>query len=308
VDDWYPELVEQEAKAKDDADVVFFVVGPETRAIASMIEVAELITTGRDLVLVLQDVPRDMVINGNVSVTSLLPYSDLLPTRTRTRAPLCLTVRHPFFPRPPPQTLPPDEVKDLNRGRAYLANVADRHNVTVYQSLEVALQEASSHVLRRRAARGGLPSSDVEDAAESADRASSAEGEVSGDRGAEEDCGGESPAEEGAVDVALEESAATGVQARPRNVSLQQRRGQLRASQRPSLTSAIADLASQFVHDELGVSDAISEDDDDEQNDCDDDDNVLHPRKEPHLESIVGIEHRVKVAAGSDIVGAVTQS
>lgn len=270
MDDWYPELVEQEAKAKDDADVVFFVVGPETRAIASMIEVAELITTGRDLVLVLQDVPRDMVINGN--------------------------------------TLPPDEVKDLNRGRAYLANVADRHNVTVYQSLEVALQEASSHVLRRRAARGGLPSSDVEDAAESADRASSAEGEVSGDRGAEEDCGGESPAEEGAVDVALEESAATGVQARPRNVSLQQRRGQLRASQRPSLTSAIADLASQFVHDELGVSDAISEDDDDEQNDCDDDDNVLHPRKEPHLESIVGIEHRVKVAAGSDIVGAVAQS
>jgi hypothetical protein len=66
VDDWYPELVEQEAKAKDEADVVFFVVGPETRAIASMIEVAEIITSGRDLVLVLQDVPREMVINGNV--------------------------------------------------------------------------------------------------------------------------------------------------------------------------------------------------------------------------------------------------
>ena len=74
VENWYPELVEQEAKAKDDAEVVFFVVGPETRAIASMIEVAELITSGRQVVLVLQDVSSDVVMNGHVRGGPLSPW------------------------------------------------------------------------------------------------------------------------------------------------------------------------------------------------------------------------------------------
>lgn len=66
VDDWHPGLVVEEAKAKDEATVVFFVVGPETRAIASMIEVAELISTMRPVVLVLQDVPKEASMNGHV--------------------------------------------------------------------------------------------------------------------------------------------------------------------------------------------------------------------------------------------------
>jgi hypothetical protein len=67
VDEWHPGLVVEEAAAKDAADVVFFVVGPETRAVASMIEVAELITSNKTVVLVLQDVPKDAVMNGHVS-------------------------------------------------------------------------------------------------------------------------------------------------------------------------------------------------------------------------------------------------
>lgn len=47
------------------------------------------------------------------------------------------------------QPLHADEIKDLNRGRAYLANVADRHNVTVYQNLEAALGEVVAAVRQR---------------------------------------------------------------------------------------------------------------------------------------------------------------
>jgi len=53
------------------------------------------------------------------------------------------------------QSLHPDEVRDLNRGRAYLANVADRHGVTVYSSLEAGLAEVVELVRGRRQQRGG---------------------------------------------------------------------------------------------------------------------------------------------------------
>jgi hypothetical protein len=54
------------------------------------------------------------------------------------------------------QELPPDEIKDLNRGRAYLANVADRHGVTVYQSIDAALNEVVTQVKLKREHREQL--------------------------------------------------------------------------------------------------------------------------------------------------------
>ncbi len=39
------------------------------------------------------------------------------------------------------QVLRTDEIKDLNRGRAYLADVADRHGVSVFASVEAAVEE-----------------------------------------------------------------------------------------------------------------------------------------------------------------------
>jgi len=145
VDEWHPGLVVLEAKAKDEADVLLFVVGPETRAIASMIEVAELIASGRPVVLVQQDVPAEAEINGRVRAANL--HS---PRTTRA-----LTTSS--LPLPPAcalgqvQKLPPDEIKDLNRGRAYLANVADRHGITAYASLDAGLAEVQALVLRKRA-------------------------------------------------------------------------------------------------------------------------------------------------------------
>jgi len=97
VDDWTPDLMVQEQNAKKNAEVLLFVVDGVTRSIASMVEIAELISIGRKLVLVINNVPEGQEVEGSV-----------------------VTGR---------------EVKDLNRGRAYLADVADRHNVPVYSDV-----------------------------------------------------------------------------------------------------------------------------------------------------------------------------
>ena len=54
VDDWYPELLALEADAKLEAEVLFYVIDPTTRALASMIEATELILAKRNMVLVIQ--------------------------------------------------------------------------------------------------------------------------------------------------------------------------------------------------------------------------------------------------------------
>lgn len=43
VDQWIPEMIEMERKAKDDARILFFVIDDQTRSIVSMIEVAYLV-------------------------------------------------------------------------------------------------------------------------------------------------------------------------------------------------------------------------------------------------------------------------
>lgn len=55
MDHWEPELIELENYAKQNSEVMFFVIDNQTRAIASMIEVAFIASTQRKLILVIND-------------------------------------------------------------------------------------------------------------------------------------------------------------------------------------------------------------------------------------------------------------
>ena len=99
VDDWSPELVDIEARAKENADILLFVIDDQTRAVASIAEAAYYIGTGRKVVLVVQKFV------GYESVYSIHP----------------------------------NEFKDLNRGRTYLEDFAKRHNVPLCDSVESAV-------------------------------------------------------------------------------------------------------------------------------------------------------------------------
>jgi hypothetical protein len=94
--------VEQRAKVK--SKLLLYVITTETRAIASMVEAAELATSGRNMVLVLTDYTADDAASRGMSV---------------------------------------DEMKDLNRGRAYLADVAERHKCPTFEDINNALVEVA---------------------------------------------------------------------------------------------------------------------------------------------------------------------
>jgi hypothetical protein len=101
VEEWSEELVEIEAKAKESASVLLFVIGKETRALASVAEAAEYICRGRNIVMVIEDVPASMCFDG------------VGPSKA--------------------------ELKDLNRGRSYLRDIATRHAVACQSSVEDAV-------------------------------------------------------------------------------------------------------------------------------------------------------------------------
>ncbi|KPM05260.1 hypothetical protein QR98_0037210 [Sarcoptes scabiei] len=58
VDNWGPELIELESYAKQNSEVLFFVIDNQTRAIASMIEVAFVAASRRKLILVINDLDQ----------------------------------------------------------------------------------------------------------------------------------------------------------------------------------------------------------------------------------------------------------
>jgi hypothetical protein len=91
VDEWHDDLIAIEARNKEEAAILFFVLDGQTRSIASMVEIAEFVSLGRTVVLVIEDIPEGQMIDG--------------------------------------QSIVGRELKDLNRGRAYTADVANRHNV-----------------------------------------------------------------------------------------------------------------------------------------------------------------------------------
>ena len=105
VENWTEACVAIEADNKMCAHTLLFVVGAETRAVASMIEASEYIAGGRNVVLVLQDIADGAEIGG-AAVTG-------------------------------------GELKDLNRGRRYLADVASRHGTPSFATVE----EAVDHII-----------------------------------------------------------------------------------------------------------------------------------------------------------------
>merc|ERR1712196_369307 len=105
VDDWSEELVEIEAREKENAGCLLFVIDPDTRAMASIIEASELTFMGRNVVLCINEVRAGTIFEGS---------------------------EHPISK---------DEMKDLNRSRSYLRDIAHRNGVAYVDTVEEAIDE-----------------------------------------------------------------------------------------------------------------------------------------------------------------------
>ncbi len=117
VKNWTKELEAAEAVAKVSCEAHLWVIDGQTRAVASMIEVAEwgVLDPGR-LYLVVLDVPAP---------------------------------RKRWWHSAKYHNERVGEVKDLNRGRVYLRGVAARHNIPTFDTVEGAVQA----VIKRFAAK-----------------------------------------------------------------------------------------------------------------------------------------------------------
>ena len=144
-----------EAAAKEEAKVLFFVVDRNTRGIASMVEVsraccvlllfvsdsllhalicqaAELIASGRKIVLIIQNMPKGARIGGRVCACVHGPNRTCRNIHMMATAMACSLLA---------QAIDDSETKDLNRGRDYLRDVARRHGVQTHDSVEEGLKE-----------------------------------------------------------------------------------------------------------------------------------------------------------------------
>lgn len=110
LDEWREGVVSIEAVAKERASVLLFVISAETRGLASCIEAAEFMTLRRRVVLVVEDVPAGSTFSGSDSPASAA------------------------------------EIADINRGRAYLRDVAMRHGTPIFTDLRLALELVVSHL------------------------------------------------------------------------------------------------------------------------------------------------------------------
>lgn len=103
---WHSGLIAVEAEAKEKAAVLLFVVDGATRGLASMIEVATTIMSGRAVVVVVDHVPEGAVIAGD-------SVSD-------------------------------NERKDLNRARDYLVNVVEQRMKQGHENIEMCSSIAAA--------------------------------------------------------------------------------------------------------------------------------------------------------------------
>ena len=101
---WTPAREAEEMQAKDEAQLLLFVINHETRAVATVAEVAYYMGLGRPLALAITDIPPNA------------------------------TLYH--------QPLPSDEIDDLNRGRIFLRTMAKVHNIPVFTEVLNAVQHA----------------------------------------------------------------------------------------------------------------------------------------------------------------------
>lgn len=103
VDVWSEDLVQVEAVAKDNALILLFIIDSKTRALASIVEAAEYICTGRNVILSLSNMPENSIINN--------------------------------------QLIDKDQLRDLNRARDYLSDIAKRHGVACFKTIIEAGQQ-----------------------------------------------------------------------------------------------------------------------------------------------------------------------
>merc|ERR1712232_361120 len=66
VEDWTPDLMVKEQVAKKTSQVLLFVVYGITRGIASMVEIAELISIGRKVVLCINNVEEGQQVEDTI--------------------------------------------------------------------------------------------------------------------------------------------------------------------------------------------------------------------------------------------------
>jgi hypothetical protein len=104
VEEWHEGLIAIEARAKASATLLFFVIDSLTLSLATMIECTELMTSGRPLVLVINDLPADAKLASG-------------------------------------EPMPKQVLRDANRARAYMADVALRHRIQPYSSISRAVCE-----------------------------------------------------------------------------------------------------------------------------------------------------------------------
>jgi hypothetical protein len=93
--EWHEGLMAEELFHKESSKIRLFVIGRETRAVASMAEAAYYIGQGKKVILVIQPYPETM------------------------------------------ETL--NESADMNRGRAYLRQIAEQNNVHIYDDAVAAV-------------------------------------------------------------------------------------------------------------------------------------------------------------------------
>ncbi|XP_053402451.1 uncharacterized protein LOC123548397 isoform X2 [Mercenaria mercenaria] len=103
VQHWKPELMELEAQAKQMADFLFFVIDTKTRAISSMIEVAYLVATQRQVVVIMCEYKEP-----NIEIDG--------------------------------QRLSDSEMLDLVKGRLILTDLVERNSIPIFSDIHKALK------------------------------------------------------------------------------------------------------------------------------------------------------------------------
>lgn len=100
---WGPELIELENQAKQNAEVMFFVIDNQTRSVASMIEASQIAGTQRKLILVVHDFERPGSVVMGERITDI-------------------------------------EFRDLQQGQRYLQDLVERQGIPVFRDIRHAVQ------------------------------------------------------------------------------------------------------------------------------------------------------------------------
>ncbi|KAG8184235.1 hypothetical protein JTE90_013211 [Oedothorax gibbosus] len=108
---WGPELIELENQAKQNAEVMFFVIDNQTRSVASMIEAAQVAGTQRKLILIVNEFekPGSMVMG---------------------------------------EAITEKEFRDLQQGHRYLQDLVERQGIPVFHNMHHAVQ-CTATILRK---------------------------------------------------------------------------------------------------------------------------------------------------------------